>query len=98
MAFWNRRRETRAQQTSGMATPATWFTEALSSGTAPSGQRVTATSAIGLAPVWAAISLISEQVGQLPLKVYREVDGDRVEARSHRAWALLHDKPNDHTP
>lgn len=97
MAFWNRRRETRAQ-TSGMATPASWFTEALGTGPTPSGQRVTVQSAMGLAPVWAAISMIAEQVGQLPLKVYREVDGERVEARNHRAWALLHDKPNDHTP
>jgi hypothetical protein len=96
MAFWNRK-ESRAQ-TSGLATPASWFTEALTSVPSPSGKRVTVSSAIGLAPVWAAVSLIAEQVGQLPLKVYKEVDGDRVEARGHRAWSLLHDKPNDHTP
>jgi phage portal protein BeeE len=91
-------RETRAAPTSGMAVPQTWFTEALSTGTAPSGKRVTVANAMGLAPVWAAVSLIAEQVGQLPLKVYREVDGERTEARSHRAWSMLHDKPNDHTP
>jgi HK97 family phage portal protein len=96
MAFWNRK-ESRAQ-TTGLATPASWFTEALTSVPSPSGKRVTVSSAIGLAPVWAAVSLIAEQVGQLPLKVYKEVDGDRVEARGHRAWGLLHDKPNDHTP
>jgi HK97 family phage portal protein len=91
-------RETRAAPTSGMAVPQTWFTESLSTGTAPSGKRVTVANAMGLAPVWAAVSLIAEQVGQLPLKVYREVDGERTEARSHRAWSMLHDKPNDHTP
>lgn len=99
MSFFSNifRRETRAA-TSGMATPQTWFSDALSTGTAPSGKKVTVPSAMGLAPVWAAVSLIAEQVGQLPLKVYREVDGDRVEARNHRAWGMLHDKPNDHTP
>lgn len=99
MAFWwNRNRETRAAPTSGFATPASWLTDAFSSGASPSGKRVTVQNAMGIAPVWAAVSLIAEQVGQLPLKVYKQVDGDRVEARSHRAWDLLHYKPNEHTP
>lgn len=89
--------ETRAAS-SGMATPQSWLDDAFGSALTPSGKRVTVQSAMGLAPVWAAVSLISEQVGQLPLKVYRQVDGERVEARSHRAWGLLHDKPNEHTP
>jgi HK97 family phage portal protein len=47
--------------------------------------------------------LISEQIGQLPLKVYRRFDdtegeSERVEARQHRSWRMLHDKPNSHTP
>ena len=64
------------------------------------GQRVTAEKALGLGSVWGAVSTISEEVGQLPLKVYRQVDGDggKVEARTHRMWRVLHDKPNSHTP
>jgi HK97 family phage portal protein len=96
LAFWNRR-ESRAAS-SGLAYPAQWLTEGFSGGSAVSGQRVTVKNALGVAPVWAAVSMISEQVGQLPLKVYKMVDGDRVEARNHRAWSLLHDKPNEYTP
>jgi HK97 family phage portal protein len=97
LAFWNRNRENRAI-TSGMTYPSEWLTESFSTGASPSGKRVTVQGALGVAPVWAAVSLIAEQVGQLPLKVYKQVDGDRVEARSHRAWSLLHDKPNEYTP
>jgi HK97 family phage portal protein len=97
MGFWNRERENRAV-TSGLTYPSEWLAESFSAGPTPSGKRVTVQNALGVAPLWAAVSLIAEQVGQLPLKVYKQVDGDRVEARSHRAWSLLHDKPNEYTP
>lgn len=99
MAFWNRRREQR-DQTSGLANPAGFITESFTgSSKSPSGQRVTVEKALSLAPVWAAVSIISEQVGQLPLKVYKKLDdGARIEATSHRSYAMLHDKPNAYTP
>jgi HK97 family phage portal protein len=90
--------ETRAMPTSGLALPQPWMAEAFGAMPSPSGQRVNVHTAMGLSAVWSAVSYISEQVGQLPLKVYRVEDGDRVEARSHRAWRMLHDKPNEHTP
>ena len=97
MAFWNRKRETRAD--SGLATPAPWLTDALASYGTASGQRVTVDRALGLTPVYAAVSIISEQVGQLPFKVYKQIgDGERVEARTHPAWRLLHNRPNSATP
>jgi phage portal protein BeeE len=96
LAFWNRKENRSA--TSGLTYPSEWLADSLSTGASPSGKRVTVQNALGVAPVWAAVSLISEQIGQLPLKVYKQVDGDRVEARSHRAWSLLHDKPNEYTP
>jgi HK97 family phage portal protein len=83
---------------SGLASPSDWMFDALLTTRSASGQRVTVANAMGLAPVWSAVTIISEQVGQLPLKVYRQVDGERVEAREHRAWKILHDKPNDVTP
>jgi len=59
------------------------------------GERVSIESALELAAVRSAVSMISEAVGQLPLKVYRTIDNDnRIEARDHRAWRMLHDKPN----
>lgn len=88
--------ETRAA--SGLAAPAGWLLETFGTGTAVSGERVTRSSAMGIAAVFSAVEKISEAVGSLPLKVYRVVDeGDRVEARSHRAWRMLHDKPNSDT-
>ena len=61
------------------------------------GERVTTENAMELAAVRSAVAMISEAVGGLPLKVYRIVDDDeRVEARGHRSWRLLHDKPNEH--
>lgn len=95
MAFWNRKREKR----STLANPDSELLDALVGPVTSSGKRVTVNGALGLAPVWAAVSLISEQVGQLPLKVYRDLgDGEREEAKSHRSWRLLHDRPNSQTP
>lgn len=97
MAFWNRR-EKRA--TSGLQFPSDWLTDSLTYGPVSSaGTRVNVTNALGLSPVWAAVKIISESVNQLPFKVYRDVgDGEKTEARSHRAWRLLHDRPNANTP
>jgi phage portal protein BeeE len=39
-----------------------------------------------------------EDVGQLPFKVYKDLgDGQKEEARSHRSWRMLHDRPNSFT-
>lgn len=93
--------EYRSSPLSGLARPASWLVDALSTGKTASGQRVTAEKALGVPAVWAAVSLISEIVSTLPLKVYRELpggDGEVVVARDHRAWRMLHDKPNPITP
>jgi HK97 family phage portal protein len=83
---------------SGVMNPAGWLLDAFSTNAVASGERVTRRSAMGLAAVFSAVEKISEAVGSLPFKVYRVVDdGDRVEARSHRSWRMLHDKPNDET-
>jgi hypothetical protein len=66
MAFWNRRSpqwgvtdddvETRALPVSGLANPAGWLVDALHAGPTSSGQRVSVERALGLTPVWAAVS------------------------------------------
>jgi HK97 family phage portal protein len=87
--------ETRASM-SGLASPAGWLIDALAGPVSSlTGERVTVRKSLGLAPVWSAVTMIAETVGSLPLKVYRDLDEDsRVEARAHRAWRMLHDKPN----
>lgn len=83
---------------SGLANPAGWLMDAMG-GAPAAGQRVTVDSAMGLAGVWSAVTLISETLGMLPFKVYRTDDnGDPVVADRHRAWRMVHDRPNAITP
>jgi HK97 family phage portal protein len=65
-----------------------------------SGQRITVEKAMRLSAVYAAVRLIAETIGMLPLKVYRDINegGERVEARQHRCWRMLHDQPNPVQP
>lgn len=96
MAFWNRREK---RSTSGLQYPSDWLTDTIGGPLASAGTRVNVDKGLGLSPVWAAVSIISEDIGQLPFKVYRDAgDGEKSEARSHRAWRLLHDRPNSYTP
>lgn len=98
MAFWNRA-ETRATPTASMDNPPAWLLDAFGATPSASGQTVTVKKALGLIPVYAAVSMIAETVGTLPFKVYRQVDdGVREEARGHPAWRLLNSKPNSSTP
>jgi HK97 family phage portal protein len=95
MAFWNRSEK---RSTSGLQYPSDWLTDAIGGPVASVGTRVNVASALGLAPVWSAVKLISEDVGQLPFKVYKDVGGgEKEEARSHRSWRMLHDRPNSFT-
>jgi HK97 family phage portal protein len=80
---------------SGLAAPAGWMVDAFGSTGTASGEKVSRTNAMGIAAVFSAVEKISEAVGSLPLKVYRIVeDSDRLEARGHRSWRMIHDKPN----
>jgi HK97 family phage portal protein len=69
--------------------------EAFGAERTPSGVRVTPKKALGYPAVWRAVSLISGDVGKLPLRVYR-LDGKNKEADpKHPAYRLLLRKPND---
>ena len=88
-----------AEFRSTLANPDDWLVDALGGPATHSGKRVTIKGALGLAPVFSAVSIISETVGSLPFKVYEELAGDeKVEARTHRAWSLIHDAPNPSMP
>src|SRR4051794_6684921 len=91
--------EYRAGPTTTLANPANWLLDAFASTKTASGQRVTAQRSLGLAPVWSAVSIIAEKIGEQPLVVYRDLgDGKKVEATDHRAYRMLHDMPNPVTP
>src|SRR5262245_1432332 len=95
MRLWPRRREERA----GLANPSAATLDSFGLTASYSGERVTIKRALEIAAVRAAIEMISKAVGVMcPLKVYRIMDDDeRVEARTHRSWRMLHDQPNPAT-
>lgn len=58
---------------------------------------VTPTSAQSVAAVYAAVALIAEAIGSLPLRLYRRGDnGDRTIESGHPLHAVLHRSPNDY--
>ena len=59
-----------------------------------SGRAVSVNNALGVASVWAAIRLLSDSVGMLPLIVYRKDGEGRQRATTSRAANLLHNDPN----
>jgi HK97 family phage portal protein len=59
-----------------------------------SGKTVTVEKALGLVPVYNAVSQIAGAVGSLPLMVYQRTGEERRRAESHPTWQLLHEEPN----
>lgn len=69
------------------------------SSVADSGELVTDRSALALSTAWSCVNLIAGTTATLPLMVYSSRDGDRVQAKDHPLYRLLHDSPNfDQTP
>lgn len=92
------KRAPKVEERTSLANPDAYLLDAFGVQRSSSGQRVNERTALSLAGVFSAVEKISEAVGQLPLKVYRIGDDDqRVEARSHRMWRILHDAPNEYT-
>lgn len=59
-----------------------------------SGKKVSVEKALGLVPVYNAVSQIAGAVGSLPLMVYERDERYRKRAEDSDAWRLLHDEPN----
>jgi HK97 family phage portal protein len=59
-----------------------------------SGKTVSVEKALGLVPVFNAVSQIAGAVGSLPLPVYERKGEERRRAEEHPAWRLVHDEPN----
>jgi HK97 family phage portal protein len=68
--------------------------EAFRSAGAAAGKTVTIPSALGVAAVWAAVRVLSDTIGTLPLVSYRRQGEDRARAPDSRQYRLLHDQPN----
>lgn len=62
-----------------------------------SGVAVTASTALRVPAVLQAVRLISETVGSLPAKLYREEEDSKEAAKDHPAYKLAHNRANDWT-
>ncbi len=60
-----------------------------------SATSVTPESAQGVGACYAAVALIAEAIGSLPLKLYRQDGDDRKTATEHPLHTVLHRAPND---
>lgn len=80
--------------------PAEWLHHALGGRMTASGQRVNATTAMKLAPYYAALRAISEDVAKIPFKVFKNLQPRGKEVQPlHPVHRLLTKSPNrDMTP
>ncbi|MHA6646382.1 phage portal protein, partial [Mesorhizobium sp. A623] len=62
-----------------------------------SGVSVTASTAMRVPAVLQALRLISETVGSLPCKLYRDADDSKEAAKDHGAYKIVHDRANPWT-
>ena len=61
-----------------------------------SGIRVTEKTALGYAPVWRAVNLVSGDVAKLPLLVYEREGEGKKRSVKHPAYKLLKTRPNEY--
>jgi HK97 family phage portal protein len=60
-----------------------------------SGEGINGESALSLSAVWACVNLIAGTGASLPLMVYRTMaDGERIFAKDHPLYRVVHDSPN----
>lgn len=65
------------------------------SGSGLSGVAVTEQTAMGIAAVWSAVTIISDDIASLPLHLYKRIKGGGKERfDAHPLYYLLHDAPN----
>lgn len=65
-------------------------------GRTASGMVVTPDSALRASVIYACVSVISQDVAKLPLKLFfRSADGDKTAAERHPLYRVLHDEPNE---
>ena len=62
-----------------------------------SGKSVSVSTALKVAAVLACVRVISEGVAQVPFRLLRTNGRDKLEARDHALWGILHRSPNEVT-
>jgi HK97 family phage portal protein len=62
--------------------------------TVSSGVVVNESTALNYSAVWAAVTLISSQIGNLPLVLYKKDGKGKTRYEGHPLYRLIHDRPN----
>ena len=74
---------------SGTSNPSAWLTNFFSGGRILSGENVTFNSAMELTAFYAGIRNISEDIGKLPVNIFRIIPRGNKKENNHRAHRLL---------
>jgi len=82
------------EKRSTLAQPASWLSEALGAMPTLSGESISPDKALTLSSYYAAIRAVSEDVGKLPLILYRRLERGKSRATKHPVYRLIHDEPN----
>lgn len=101
MGIVTRMRENRASPenpSTSLANPAAWIVDLFNGGTTQAGVRVNNSNALTIAPVYAAIRVITDTFASLPLVTYERRPGarrmNRVRATGHHLYPLLKERAN----
>lgn len=78
-----------------LSNPASWLSEALGAGPTTSGLAVNERTALTYAAFYACVNVLSKDVAQLPVFVYKRDGEERSPAREHDVWRVMHDRPNE---
>lgn len=84
------------ERRSTLANPSGWLVNWFrGGGDTYTGKTVNETTALNYTAVYAAVLILAETIGALPLELRRRTgNGFSDEARAHPLWELLHDAPN----
>lgn len=88
------RRQSPENPATSLANPDAWLWDAFGAQRTIAGARVNEKTALKLSAVWAAIHILAETLGQLPLSLIRKTGSDKEQARDDPRFSLLHDQPN----
>lgn len=88
--------ETRDLTPSGtLREPPDWLWDAFGAAPSYTGKSVTQETALAVIPVYAAVRALAEDIGSLPLEVFRQLAHGLEKLPNGRLWSLLHDEAND---
>ena len=74
--------------------PANWLIDLVGGGKTTAGTEVSERTAEGIPAIYACVHVISETVGQLPLKLYRKSGKGKAPDPDHPLYVVLHDLTN----